>query len=304
MNNLFERSSSSWVKYSEYECRRAKDGKQYVTPAPNAKPEIYDPLKDAEAMVLEALNVGMLCMNKADEQTIQAAAMDFVSHYGLLGLITALPTTPTFMDYEAVYLPSNHFIKDEAMDTDKYLSHFLPFDKLELRKKGKESKWDISDRTMIALTMTFSNRPMALQIAFQREYAERYDWLIAQFKDWAFSFCSSYLYYNDYDALDEDGRNLYRMGIAAFNGIEPSYHIELLDKPTIVWDFHSLLLGIQMMFSFMLTDGDKPLKMCKHCQKVFVAKRPGTVFCSPRCKNQYNVYKNRSKNSTVDTEDE
>jgi hypothetical protein len=26
-----------------------------------------------------------------------------------------------------------------------------------------------------------------------------------------------------------------------------------LDRP-LVWDFHSLLLGVQMMFSFMLTD--------------------------------------------------
>ena len=32
------------------------------------------------------------------------------------------------------------------------------------------------------------------------------------------------------------------------------------DKPTIVWDFHSLLLGVQMMFSFMLTDSENPIK--------------------------------------------
>ena len=42
--------------------------------------------------------------------------------------------------------------------------------------------------------------------------------------------------------------------MAAFGGIAPTYHIELLDRPTIVWDFQSLLLGVQMMFSFMLTD--------------------------------------------------
>ena len=31
--------------------------------------------------------------------------------------MTALPTTPSFMDYEAVYLPKNHFIKAETMET-------------------------------------------------------------------------------------------------------------------------------------------------------------------------------------------
>ena len=64
------------------------------------------------------------------------------------------------------------------------------------------------------------------------------------------------MYYNDYDSIDEDARGLYRKAMAAFGGIAPSYHIELLDKPTIYWDFHSLLLGIQMMFSFMLVDGE------------------------------------------------
>ena len=49
----------------------------------------------------------------------------------------------------------------------------------------------------------------------------------------------------------------------AFGGIAPTYHIELLDQPTLFWDFHSLLLGIQMMFSFMLVDDAKPLKLCK-----------------------------------------
>lgn len=50
-----------------------------------------------------------------------------------------------------------------------------------------------------------------------------------------------------------------------------------------------------MMFSFMLADKDNPLKMCKHCSKVFKASRPEAVFCSPQCKNRYNVYKSRAK---------
>ena len=89
-------------------------------------------------------------------------------------------------------------------------------------------------------------------MSFQREYAEPYDWVAQQFKDWAFTLTTSILYYNDYDSIDEDTRNLYRKAMAAFGGIAPTYHIELLDKPTIYWDFHSLLLGVQMMFSFML----------------------------------------------------
>jgi len=115
MNNLFQRASSSWVRYSEYELKKAADGTQYIKPAPNAKPSIYDPLKDAENLVVDALNVGMLLMGRKDKKSVQAAVMEFVYKYGLLGFMTALPTTPQFIEYEAVYLPKNHFIKEETI---------------------------------------------------------------------------------------------------------------------------------------------------------------------------------------------
>ena len=255
-------------------------------------------------MVLEALNVGMRMMNRSPEDEVEKAILAFVTHYGLLGLMTALPTTPSFMDYEAVYLPKNHFIKEESMATEDYLALFYPFDKLDVVKKGVESSWNVSgDNMMIALTMTFMDEPMAKNMSFQREYAEPYDWVAQQFKDWAFTLTTSILYYNDYDSIDEDTRNLYRKAMAAFGGIAPTYHIELLEKPTIYWDFHSLLLGIQMMFSFMLVDDAKPLRLCKHCQKVFLGSRANSAFCSARCKNQYNVYKSRGKNKGQDGEE-
>jgi hypothetical protein len=299
MNNLFQRASSTWVRYSEYELKKAADGKEYIKPAPKAKPSVFDPLKDPDSLVVDALNVGLLQMNHAGEKAVRAAVLDFVRKYGLLGLMTALPTTPHFMDYDAAYLPKNHFIKAESMGVTEYAALFFPFEKPEFRKTKDETRWDISgDRDMLALAMTFGNDPMAKNMSFQREYAENYDWLLTQFKDWAFTLVSSFLYYEDYDKADEPTRDLYRQGMAAFGGIAPTYRIALLDKPTIVWDFHSLLLGVQMMFSFMLTDEGSPLRLCKHCQKAFAAGHPNAAFCSPRCKNQYNVYKSRGKKET------
>ena len=103
-------------------------------------------------------------------------------------------------------------------------------------------------------------------------------------------------YIMDYDTIDEQTRSLYRQGISAFDGIAPTYRIALeKDLPVIVWDFHSLLVMVQMCFSFMLTDKDSDMHMCKHCKKTFVASRKGNEFCSQRCKNQFNVYKSREK---------
>ena len=194
MKNLFEQSRSHWVRYDRYELKTAADGKRYITPGKNAKPDIYNPLKEAPGIVLDALNVGMLMMNRSPEDEVQKAILEFVTHYGLLGLMTALPTTPSFMDYEAVYLPKNHFIKAESMETEDYLALFYPFDQLDLVKKGIESRWSVSgDNMMVALTMTFASEPMAKTMSFQREYAEAYDWVAQQFKDWAFTLTTSIL---------------------------------------------------------------------------------------------------------------
>ena len=171
MKNIFEQSRSHWVRYDHYELKTAGDGKRYITPGKNAKPDIYNPLKETPNIVLDALNVGMLMMGRKPEAEVEKAVMEFVARYGLLGLMTALPTTPSFMDYEAVYLPKNHFIREESMATDQYLSLFYPFDHLDVVKKGIESTWSVSDdRTMIALTMTFMDEPMAKNMSFQRAH--------------------------------------------------------------------------------------------------------------------------------------
>jgi len=250
---------------------------------------------------VDALNVGMAQMDgsKKDESAIHAALMEFIHKYGLLGFITALPTTPDFMQYDAAYLPKNHFIKAESMKSGEYTALFFPFEKPDVKGNKDEIQFSVSgDRDMLALAMTFRNDPLAMNMSFQREYAERYDWLLLQLQDLAFTFMTSYTYYEDYDDLDDVTRDMLRLGMTAYGGIAPKYRIALLDKPTIIWDFHSLLLGIQMMFSFMLTDEAKPLRVCRHCDKVFVAGHPNAVFCSPRCKNQYNVYKSRAKKAT------
>lgn len=60
--------------------------------------------------------------------------MDFVDRYGLLGFLTALPAMPSFVSYEAVYLPKNHFIWEVSMSTQDYMAYFF-FEKLDIHKR-------------------------------------------------------------------------------------------------------------------------------------------------------------------------
>lgn len=297
MKKLIENASSVWVKYSEYEWKKAENGKLYLTPTKTAKPSIYGPLKEYRQFVLEAINIGRMGMSKKPDEDIQKAIKEFATKYGLFGLMTALPTTPDFMEYNAVYLPKNQFIKEETISTGDYLAMFFPFGELDIIKRGVESIWNIADdREMMALAMTMTDKPMAVSMSFQREYAEPYEWMKQQFTSWAFTYVTSMLYYEDYDRLNQETRMIMQQSISAFGGNPPTYRIALLDKPTVIWDFHSLLLVTQFMFSFMLTDTEKPIRLCKHCTKAFVANRADAVFCSPQCKNKFNVYRSRAKN--------
>lgn len=79
------------------------NNKYYISPAPDAMPQIYDPLQDHKSMVLDALNIGLM-IRTSTKRKVRDAIMAFVSKYGLLGLMTALPTTPKFVDYRAVYV--------------------------------------------------------------------------------------------------------------------------------------------------------------------------------------------------------
>ena len=190
------------------------------------------------------------------------------------------------MNYEAVYLFRNHFIEQETMSTEDYLSNFFPFGKLDIEKNGTEYEWNIEgDRDMRALALTFSEEPTAMNMSFQRQYAERYDWLATQFRDLTFNLLGAFLYAEDYKKLDEDGRKLYQRGIAAFGSVAPTYHISLLDRPVLVWDFYSLLSELQMFSSVMLTDEECPVRLCRECMEPFVADSPDAFVC-PDCGNQ------------------
>lgn len=256
-----------------------------------------------ETLVIDALNVGRLAMTyqgKEHSQELQEAVLGFVSKYGLLGLMQGLPTTADFMDYEAVYLPKNQFIKQEAISIDDYLNLFYPFDKPDIYRDSTKTKLDITsydahDRKVLAVAMTFQKEPTAITMSFLPIYAERYEWLVTQFRDWAFMLVSSHLYYEQKDRVDQLTRDLYKQGVAAFGSKAPTYHMKLYDdKPTIVWDFYSLMLTVQTMFGFALTDESKPVRVCKQCNMAFYAQRNNSTFCSHECKNQFNVNKNRN----------
>ena len=54
MSNLFQKTSSNWVRDDKYEWKEDKEGTLYIIPSPDAKVSLYNPLKNSEQMVLKA----------------------------------------------------------------------------------------------------------------------------------------------------------------------------------------------------------------------------------------------------------
>ena len=95
-----------------------------------------------------------------------------------------------------------------------------------------------------------------------KEYAEPYDWVVDQLKDWAYMVSTTYVFYNDGFIQDLQLRMSLQEGMEAYGGIAPSYIILLRDKPTLWWHFHSLYQCIHLTLSFMLADENNLLRMC------------------------------------------
>ena len=57
MRDVFAHTSAWWGKYSGYVWKTAPDGHCYLHPAQNAKPGVYDPMKDSRSIVLDALEL-------------------------------------------------------------------------------------------------------------------------------------------------------------------------------------------------------------------------------------------------------
>ena len=292
MKRLFKYANSFWVKYSDYVINETADGKKYLQPAPKAMPQPYDPIDKFESIALDAVNVGRLCMNlEVTESEKHDAIREFTLKYGLLGIMTALPTTPRFLQYENAFFPVNHFIREESMPVLSYMDEFYPFGKLDIRKRGPGEGyiWNLEgDKETVLLGTLADGRPNETHMTFQREYAERLDWMEEQFKDWAFNLMVIFFYYEDKDGFTEKQKDFHRQSMAAFDGLTPTYHIGLMDdRPYLVWNFNSLLQGIQLMVSMMLTDDSRPIRMCKNCGKAFIARRYRDKFCSKECSEEW-----------------
>lgn len=296
MNMTIDPQLIHWPRWSKYEIVTTDDYKRYIRPSKDAVVNSMHANWHLDTLVTDAVNIGMMVLGQKDDDIIEKAVLDFVHRHGLLGIMTALPNAPDYMECDLTFLPKNRFIRDRYMKTDAYQKIFFPFHDLQLMRKKIDGEPDWDDPKKLSewsLVQTFADQPRSVMMTALKEYAEPYNWVVDQFKDWAYMVSCCYFFYKNGIIEDNELRLSLQDGMEAYGGVTPSYIILLRDKPTLWWHFHSLHQYIHLSLSFMLADEKNPLRMCKHCKKIYISQAEEDWFCSEKCRTAFDENEKR-----------
>jgi hypothetical protein len=285
------------MRYGGYQ-GRYKGKEYYIVPNPEASiniRDLYDMFSKMDSILVDLLNIGRICIDSEDDQTKFTCAYFFVEQYGLLGFMVEAPINADFLLNEEVTLKESNFInKNCVMRTKEYFDLFFPFAKdTEMNYTVTNGKVEIE--TNSDLQRMLNHTSLSNQLIYSSFYCEKIDWIIEYAK-------KMYKIFKKYVDLSNNSVNNYdeykaRETISDyyFSGIP--YKINMYgNTPEISWQPNSLKQAIDMAFGFMLCSEKNPLRICKHCGKVFYAKNPKAEYDSSQCRNQANVYKSRNKN--------
>lgn len=293
--NLIGQFITDWIKYSDYEIRNDENGANYIVPKEGSTFTIYNPFNKSNELVFDLIEIGDKALNKEiDKDIINGMVLDFAKEYGLLGIITSSVYNRNIIGESKVLLTDNNPLKssEKIMDEDKYLSLFIPFakeDEVYLRKLGKHmTLFKAEDSPKF-----YGKRPLVLDLVFSRFYCEKLEWIIDFAKTIA-THINQILIYKNINLTEG-----VTIMAGKFKAEKIGMTIGVLNNPYIEWDFDSLKTAIEIIYSFAVTDKNNTIKRCEHCKKVFIAKSEKEKYCSPSCRNCYNVTKSRNKKKII-----
>jgi hypothetical protein len=272
LKEQFPSEISGWVAHLECEYNR-EGGRSMIRPLPDSDTAIYNPLEPemTRLILLDAINIGRQLKQEAVDE--KEAILRFVESYGFLGVCADLPLNEDFLrESMAVHIPDNSF--DFPVGTVKladYLGYFFPADYLP----SKEDRLGKVTRRGYLYDSIFSPRYGEDMRWYRRYFLRLYNYFLV---------CADY---------DRERRTVEI--VSEYQVKRLRYTVTAESKPTLQWIFPSLKSVIDMAMALCVTTEDMPLRVCKKCGTVFYNENARSEFCSGRCRNQWNVYKSRSK---------
>ena len=277
-------------KFTKYEIKEIGKIKYIVPDSINKKHSSGAPLIDIEkdfeeSILIDLLNIGKLAFY--NENDIEESILDFVNKYSTLGLINDLPLNKYFFLDDKIVLKDYNYIGNSdlttVVDRNKYFKLFFPTcDDSQIKELINEAIKLAETPAMEKYILSDVNK----LLAGSNLYCEPLDMFIQYAK---------YLYSLLNNITNEDNYNIDEL-LKQFeiNNVK----ISLSRKETLVVEFQITCLKqyIDYYFAKTVAKDINLLKICKFCNKAFLAVNPKAEYDTPQCKNKANVYKSRAKN--------
>lgn len=261
-------------KYSEYVIKEIEERK-YIFPSESAQIREININQKAHDVLIELLSVGKSVYY--NEDGIEELVISFVSKYGLFGFINYFPVNELyFLDNELV-LKSDEMIDEYVVKSDvvSYIRIFMPnllnqdiADKIAVAKENIKMN-RITENSKMLINMNF---------VYSHDYGEPLEMITKYAKQ---------LYEVLMKIQNEDDSCLNTSEIATL--------FENRNGKELVLKYETLKNAMDVIFVSEVMAEVRKLKICRYCDKPFIAVNPKAEYDIPACKNKANVYKFRNK---------
>lgn len=277
-------------KFAKYEIKEIGKTKYIVPDSINKKHSSGAPLTNIEnnfeeSILIDLLNIGKIAFYNENE--LEKNILDFVNKYSTLGLINDLPLNKYFFLDDKIVLKDYNYIGNtdltSVLDRKKYFKLFFPTcDDNQIKELINEVTKLTETPAMEKYILSDVNK----LLAGSNLYCEPLDMFIQYAK---------YLYSLLNNISNEDNYNIDEL-LKQFeiNNVK----ISLSRKETLFVKFQITCLKqyVDYYFAKTVAKDINLLKICKFCNKAFLAVNPKAEYDTPQCKNKANVYKSRAKN--------
>lgn len=259
------------------------NGTEYIIPDKKAKsfPVISND-RINEAMI-DLLNIGKKIYYK--ESVENDEILEYVRNYGLFGFMSDFSMNRYYFLDNEVVLRDYNFIKFKdsvhKMNIIEYMKIFLPkLTEKQIQKRIDDCKKEIGTATMEKYLTPEINK----KLIYSEDYAEPMDMFIKYAK----------LLYETLKDIIDNPRSAKISPILELNNLSNT----LVRMPSEIGiKYNYLKQAIDLNFLICMTQDVAILKICRYCNKAFIAYNIKAEYDSPNCKNKANVYKSRSRNA-------
>lgn len=288
--NFYAYEGINLFKFARYEIKTINEKKYIVPDSYNKKHSSGAPFIDLEEdftlnALINLLNIGKSAVYQEDD--IENKIINFVNKYSTLGLMNDFPINRYFFLNDKIILKDYNYVGNNDLTTiinrKEYFKTFFPTcsdeqidklvkDAIKLTEKPAMEKYITSDMNRLLIGSNLYSEPLDMFIQY---VTYLYNLL---------TYISNNDTYNVDQLLKQFEINNVKMVLSQSETLSIEFQITCLKQYLDYYFAKSVAKDINL------------LKICKFCNKAFIANNPKAEYDTPQCKNRSNVYKSRAKN--------